>query len=224
MCQKPWGIGGQEPRQWRRKLPTSCNVISDVIKIVNAVLNSPEKSCEFDELVIETESDGHLHHLISCEREMECGICARNFLFDLIDEKIWTLWEPTYNIFVPRIQPKNSSFRLPHWRHRSYVDCARELFKGSNESASLLVCTRKNFFGWGLQIFCEWRHKWSGFEVILAHVTWPRAQPPDQSLSLKFSLETRLESESLEPLINFVAFLGQKLWSKINKLINYLIN
>jgi len=26
-------------------------------------------------------------------------------------------------------------------------------------------------------IFCEWRHKWSSFRVILAHVAWPRAQP-----------------------------------------------
>jgi len=34
-----------------------------------------------------------------------------------------------------------------------------------------------------------------------------RAQPLGQSISLKFSLETRLESESFEPLINFLAFL-----------------
>ena len=47
--------------------------------------------------------------------------------------------------------------------------------------------------------------------VILAHVVWPRAQPLGQSVSLKFSLETRLESESFEPLINFLAFLVQKL-------------
>jgi len=33
--------------------------------------------------------------------------------------------------------------------------------------------------------------------AILAHVTWPRAQLLDGSISLKFSLETRLESESL---------------------------
>jgi len=43
--------------------------------------------------------------------------------------------------------------------------------------------------------------------VILAHVTWPRAQPLGQSVSLKFSFETRLESESFEPLIDFLAFL-----------------
>jgi len=56
----------------------------------------------------------------------------------------------------------------------------------------------------------------------LAHVAWPRAQPLGQSVLLKFSLETRLES--FEPLIDFLALLVQKLWSKINKLINYLIS
>jgi len=47
--------------------------------------------------------------------------------------------------------------------------------------------------------------------VILAHVAWPRVQPLGQSMSLKFSLETRLESESFKPLIDFLAFLVQKL-------------
>jgi len=40
---------------------------------------------------------------------------------------------------------------------------------------------------------------------------WPKAQLLGQSVSLKFSLETKLESESFEPLIDFLAFLGQKL-------------
>jgi len=31
----------------------------------------------------------------------------------------------------------------------------RELFKGSKDMASLLVCTQKTIFGWGLRIFCE---------------------------------------------------------------------
>jgi len=35
-------------------------------------------------------------------------------------------------------------------------------------------------------------------------------QPLGQSVSLKFSLETRLEFESFEPLIDFLAFLDQK--------------
>ena len=49
------------------------------------------------------------------------------------------------------------------------------------------------------------------FGVILAHVAWPRAQPLGQSVSIKFSLETRLESESFEPLIDFLTFLVQTL-------------
>jgi len=57
-----------------------------------------------------------------------------------------SLWEPVYDLFVPRFRPKNSGFRLPYQRHSSSANCARELFKGSNGSASLLVCTRKNFW------------------------------------------------------------------------------
>jgi len=74
-----------------------------------------------------------------------------------------TLWESGYDIFIPRLQPKTSSFWLPYQRHSSSADCARELFKPSKDSASLLVCTRKTIFGWGLQNFSEWHHKWSSF-------------------------------------------------------------
>ena len=130
-----------------------------------------------------------------------------------------TLWELAYNIFVPRFRPKTSSFRLPYQHHSSSAICARELFKGSNRLASLLVCTWKTFFGWRLRIFCEWRHKWSSFWAFLAHVAWPRTQLLGQSVSLKSLLEARLESQSFEPLIDFLAFLVQKLWYKINKLI-----
>jgi len=45
----------------------------------------------------------------------------------------------------------------------------------------------------------------------MAHVAWPMAQTLGQCVSMKFSLETRLESESFEPLITFLAFLAQKL-------------
>jgi len=51
----------------------------------------------------------------------------------------------------------------------------------------------------------------------LDHVTWPRAQPPEGSILLKFSLETRLESESFEHLIDFLAFMVHKLWPKNHK-------
>jgi len=59
------------------------------------------------------------------------------------------------------------------------------------------------------------------FSDILTHVTCIRVQPLDRIISFKFSLETWLESESFQPLINFLTFLV-KLWFKINKIINYL--
>jgi len=77
----------------------------------------------------------------------------------------------------------------------------------SNGSASLLACTRKKFLVRG----CEFFVSDVAGEAVLAHVTWPSAQPLGQSISLKFALETRLESESFKPLINFLAFLEQKL-------------
>jgi len=48
---------------------------------------------------------------------------------------------------------KNSSFRLPYQRPSSSANCARELFNGSNGSASLVDCTQKNCFAWGCRFF-----------------------------------------------------------------------
>ena len=118
-----------------------------------------------------------------------------------------TPWKPVYQCIVPGNQPKTSSFRLLYQRHSSSADCAS-------------LHSKNNFLVGG-----ESHHKWSSFWAILANVTWPRAQLLGQSISLKFSLETTLESESFEPLFNFLAFLVQKLWPEINKLIiNYPIN
>jgi len=49
-----------------------------------------------------------------------------------------TLWQPGYDIFVLWFQPKTSSCQLPYQRPSSSADCARELFNGSNGSASLV--------------------------------------------------------------------------------------
>jgi len=65
-----------------------------------------------------------------------------------------TLWEPAYDIFILRFQPKTSSFRLPYQCPSSSADCARELFKSSNGLASLLVCTRKKILVEGADFFC----------------------------------------------------------------------
>jgi len=48
---------------------------------------------------------------------------------------------------------KNSSFRLPYQRPSSFAHCTRELFSGSNGSASLIDCTRKKFFCLGGAVF-----------------------------------------------------------------------
>jgi len=48
---------------------------------------------------------------------------------------------------------KNSSFRLPYQCPSSSTDCTRELFNGSNGSASLVDCTRKNFLVQGYGFF-----------------------------------------------------------------------
>jgi len=50
---------------------------------------------------------------------------------------------------------KNSSFWLPYQRPSTSTDCARELFNGSNGSASLVDCTRKKKFCLGDAFFCE---------------------------------------------------------------------
>jgi len=44
---------------------------------------------------------------------------------------------------------KNSNFQLPYQRPSSSTDCARELFKNSNGTASLVDCTRKKIFWLG---------------------------------------------------------------------------
>jgi len=72
-----------------------------------------------------------------------------------------------------------------------------DLVEASKDAASLLVCTRKQNFCLGVAGFFDWRHKWRTFG----------RQPLGGSILLKFLLETRLESESFEPMIDFLAFL-----------------
>ena len=71
----------------------------------------------------------------------------------------------------------------------------------------------KKIFGWGLQSFCEWRHMWSSFGAILAHVARPRAQLLGQSVSLKFLLETRLQSEYFDTLDDMLEFRNEKIFN-----------
>jgi len=65
----------------------------------------------------------------------------------------FTLSEPGYDIFVPWNRLKTSSCQLLYQHHSSSADCARVLFNGSDESASLLVCTQKIFLVGGCRSF-----------------------------------------------------------------------
>jgi len=48
---------------------------------------------------------------------------------------------------------KKQQFRLPYQRPSSSAHCARELFNGSNGSASLVDCTQKTFLPEGCVFF-----------------------------------------------------------------------
>jgi len=134
------------------------------------------------------------------------------------------------NISYLEIGLKSSIFGLSYQLHSSSAYCARVLFKLSKYPSIEVLNSKslslqwKKFFGFRFQFFCEWCHKWGRFLAILAHVTWRRAQLLDGSISLKCLLETRLEYELFEPLINFLAFLVQQLWFKINRVTNHLIS
>jgi len=77
-------------------------------------------------------------------------------------------------------------------------------------------------FATAVWTFALW---WHSKGKYILHFIAETAAPncPIPSISLQFSIETRLESESSEPLIKLLAFLVEKLWSKINKLICYVI-
>jgi len=100
----------------------------------------------------------------------------------------------------------------------SDVESGRELFKGSKDVASLLVCTRKKIFGWRMRIFCEWRHKWRTYGPPWPTSPGPGPKPLDGSILLKFLLETRRQSESFDTSDDLLGFRVQKLWSKVSKI------
>jgi len=58
-----------------------------------------------------------------------------------------------YEYIVPKFWPKTRSFRLPYQCHSSSANCTRELFNGSNVSASVLSELEKKFLGWGCGFF-----------------------------------------------------------------------
>ena len=159
---------------------------------------------------------------VICEHQATCptllwGIWARDRRVGFhscswVLAHVWLLSHMTLNTLTSRwfwlFSKKNSSFWLPCQRPSSSADCARELFNGSNGSANLVDCTQKKIFAWGVCFFCEWRHKWKTFRPTLPG---PGRQPLGGSISLKFLLETRLQSESFDALYDLLGFRVQKL-------------
>ena len=137
--------------------------------------------------------------------------------------RYWLLFNTLRAAWFRRFS-QNNSFRLPYRRPSSSAHCARELFSGSNGSAILVDCTRKKIFAWGVRFFCEWRHKWRTFWTPWPTLPGPGRPPLGGSISLKFLLETRLQSESFDTLDDLLGFQVQKLWCKLVKIFDLLAN
>ena len=67
-------------------------------------------------------------------------------------------------------------------------------------------------------VVCEWRHKWRTFRPPWPTLPGPGRQPLSVSISLKFLLETRLQS--FDTLGDLLGFRVQKLWCKLVKILD----
>jgi len=94
------------------------------------------------------------------------------------------LWEPGYDVFVLWNRLKTSSCLANALAPTPIAleSCSRAQTNRPVFQSAL----EKYFFGCGLRIFCEWRHKWSCFWANLADVAWPTAQPLGQVFHWSF--------------------------------------
>jgi len=91
------------------------------------------------------------------------------------------------------------------------ADSAKELFKfkPTTDSASLLVKIEK-IFRFGSGVLFGGRHKWGYFCIFWSILAGHRRQSNEPFFWLNIVLESRLSSASLEPLIDFLAYLEAK--------------
>ena len=68
----------------------------------------------------------------------------------------------------------------------------------------------KQLFAWGMRFSCERHHKWRDFRPPWPTLPGPGRQPLGGSISLKFLLETRLQSESFDTLNDLIGLRVQK--------------
>ena len=113
--------------------------------------------------------------------------------------------------FLARTQPKMSTSHYPSG-HNSPAGSARELFKSSTDSASLLVSIKKITW-FGLGVLLGGRHKVGVFLNFWPTLTGPGRQSNEPFFGSIF-LETRRSSASLEPFIDLLACPEPELWPK----------
>jgi len=87
-----------------------------------------------------------------------------------------------------------------------------DLVEVSKDVASLVVWTRKKIFCLGDAVSLWGCHKWRTFRLPWPTLPGPGRQLLGGSISLKFLLETTLQSESFDTLDDLLGFLVQKLW------------
>ena len=112
-------------------------------------VDSDWKFAKQDVIWTEKNGSGYGYTLHDAVR-IKCWVCHLSST-DVVAWQIrLTFWEPPG---CSDFRKKNSSFRLPYQRPSSSAHCARELFSGSNGSASRVDCTRKKIFCLGGAFF-----------------------------------------------------------------------
>jgi len=107
-------------------------------------------------------------------------------------------------------------------RYNLPFDWARKLFKPSTDSASLLVEIEKKIFVLGLWFSGGGAKRGVSFSFFWPSLRSPGHQCNEPIVSLNLFFETRLLSEPLEPLIDFLAYLIQNYATKTKKWSKFL--
>ena len=100
----------------------------------------------------------------------------------------------------------------------------KEPFEPSKDSWSLVVYTEKKLLRFGFGVFGGCRQREGRFCFSLVFLLWRHLTDNEPKLWLKLWLDSRLEYESLEPLMDFLAFLVPKLWPEDPNLLRNMLS
>ena len=98
--------------------------------------------------------------------------------------------------------------------YNSPISAAREVFKRSTDSTSLVVSSQTKVFSFGFGVLLGGATKGGVFAFLWPIFRGPGRQSKESIIWLKFVLETRQSSETLEHLVGFVKYLESELWQK----------